>query len=66
MSKKIMKYSLNGKMWLIFFFLISNVFVLAQSFRDVSGVIKDVAGEPVIGVNVTVRGDKPNRDSLRY
>lgn len=59
MSKKIMKYSLNGKMWLIFFFLISNVFVLAQSFRDVSGVIKDVAGEPVIGVNVTVRGDKP-------
>ncbi len=57
MRQKILNGSLTRKSCLLLFFLMSVVFVQAQSFRDVSGLIKDVKGEPVIGVNVTVKGD---------
>ena len=57
MRQKILSVSLTRKGYLLLFLLMSAVFVQAQSFRDVSGLIKDVKGEPVIGVNVTVKGD---------
>ena len=57
MRRKILIDFLTRKGALLLLFLMSAVFVQAQSFRDVSGVIKDGTGEPVIGVNVTVKGD---------
>lgn len=40
---------------MLLLFLISTVYIQAQSGRIVTGVVKDAAGETVIGVNVTVR-----------
>ena len=57
MRRKILIDFLTRKGFLLLLFLMSAVFVQAQSFRDVSGLIKDGTGEPVIGVNVTVKGD---------
>ena len=57
MRRKILIDFLTRKGALLLLFFMSAVFVQAQSFRDVSGVIKDATGEPVIGVNVTVKGD---------
>lgn len=40
---------------MLLLFLISTVYIQAQSGRIVTGVVKDATGETVIGVNVTVR-----------
>lgn len=42
---------------MLLLFLISTVYIQAQSGRIVTGVVKDATGETVIGVNVTVKGN---------
>ena len=46
-----------GRIGLLLLFLISTMYVQAQGVRNVSGMIKDASGDPLIGVNVTVKGD---------
>ena len=41
---------------MLLLFLISTVYIQAQSGRIVTGVVKDSTGETVLGVNVTVNG----------
>lgn len=57
MKQKILKFFSDARIRMLLLFLISTVYVQAQSGRIVSGVVKDVTGETVIGVNVTVKGD---------
>ena len=46
-----------GRIGLLLLFLISTMYVQAQGVKNVSGMIKDASGDPLIGVNVTVKGD---------
>lgn len=47
----------NGRVKLLLLFLISTMYVQAQAVRGISGTIKDTSGEPLVGVNVIVKGD---------
>lgn len=55
MKQKISKFFSDARIRMLLLFLISTVYIQAQSGRIVTGVVKDAAGETVIGVNVTVR-----------
>lgn len=47
-----------GRLCVCLLFLVgAATFAQGQNFRNVSGVVKDAAGEPIIGVNVVVKGD---------
>lgn len=55
MKQKISKFFSGARIRMLLLFLISTVYIQAQSGRIVTGVVKDATGETVIGVNVTVR-----------
>lgn len=55
MKQKISKFFSDARIRMLLLFLISTVYIQAQSGRIVTGVVKDATGETVIGVNVTVR-----------
>ena len=57
MKQKISKFFSDARIRMLLLFLISTVYIQAQSGRIVTGVVKDAAGETVIGVNVTVKGN---------
>ncbi len=57
METEFLRRFVNGRVGLLLLFLISTMYVQAQSVRDISGTIKDTSGEPLIGVNVIVKGD---------
>lgn len=57
MKRKFLKQLMTGRSKLLFLFLFSTVFSYGQIVRNVSGVIKDSTGEPIIGANVTVKGN---------
>lgn len=57
MEKEFLKKIMDGRIRLLLLFLISTMYAQAQTARDVSGTIKDALGEPLIGVNVVVKGD---------
>ena len=49
---------LVGRFWSCLFFLCAiSAYAHGQIAKNVSGVIKDAAGEPIIGVNVVLKGD---------
>lgn len=56
MKKKLQK-KINARIRLLLLFLISTVYIQAQSTRNVVGTVKDASNEPLIGVNVVVKGD---------
>ena len=48
---------LVGRFWSCLFFLCAiSAYAYGQIAKNVSGVIKDAAGEPIIGVNVVLKG----------
>ena len=52
------------RFWSCLFLLCAiSVYAHGQVMKNVSGVIKDAAGEPVIGVNVVLKGDATVADS---
>ena len=55
--KKNYKKKINARIRLLLLFLISTVYIQAQSTRNVVGTVKDASNEPLIGVNVVVKGD---------
>ena len=57
MKQKILKFFSDARIRMLLLFLVSTVYVHAQSGRTVTGVVKDVMGETIIGVNVTVKGN---------
>ena len=57
MKQKISKFFSGARIRMLLLFLISTVYIQAQSGRIVTGVVKDATGETVIGVNVTVKGN---------
>ena len=57
MKQKISKFFSDARIRMLLLFLISTVYIQAQSGRIVTGVVKDATGETVIGVNVTVKGN---------
>ena len=57
MKQKILRFFSDARVRMVLLFLISTVYVQAQSGRIVTGVVKDATGETVIGVNVTVKGN---------
>lgn len=57
MEKEFLKKIMDGRIRLLLLFLIPTLYAQAQVVRDVSGTIKDALGEPLIGVNVVVKGD---------
>lgn len=57
MKQKILRIFSDARIRMLLLLLISTMYVQAQSIRNVTGIVKDGSGEPVIGVNVTVKGD---------
>ncbi|MCI1647521.1 MAG: TonB-dependent receptor [Bacteroides sp.] len=57
MKQKILSSFSNLKIGILLFFLISVIGAQAQSAKTITGLVKDNSGEPVIGVNVTVKGN---------
>lgn len=57
MRKKFRKLLMTGRSKLLFLLLLTSVFAYGQVVRNVSGMIKDSSGEPIIGVNVVMKGN---------
>lgn len=57
MKQKVFWIPFERRSRLLLLFLMFAVLVQAQSSRVITGTIKDGLGEPLIGVNVTVKGD---------
>lgn len=57
MRKEFLIKLMNARIGLLLLFLAFAMCVQAQSTKEVSGVVKDVSGEPIIGVTIVVKGD---------
>lgn len=57
MRKEFLIKLVSARTGIFFMFLVFAMCVQGQSVREVSGMVKDASGEPVIGVNVVVKGD---------